>query len=190
MINFNASKLFLSAILTSIAYLCSAESIHIGRVYPVVEGDFRDEFVSGKIENKIKDFDIKKSSALSGFPLPKNDTESTFVFTPFYSTTFDVFDKDGNLIYPKGYTFNIADYVTLPNRIIFFDDSQIDFVTEHYQEGDLLILDDGDIFNVSDDLGKPVFLLEEGFLERYKVTGTPTILDQTGQQFRRVNHVY
>ena len=166
------------------------KTLTIGQVYPVVESDFRDSFQNEKIEKKLKNYDVRQSSALKGYALSYNDKESVLDFIPFYSIQFDVYDKEGNILYPKGYTFNIAEYITLPNRIIVFDENQIDFVNNHYQQGDHLILDNGDIFTVKEKLKKPVFILESGYVDRYKLIGTPTIVEQIDQQFRRSNYVY
>ena len=47
--------------------------------------------------------------------------ERTFLVDMTYTLDRDIADEKGNVVYPKGYTFNPLDYITYPGTLVILD---------------------------------------------------------------------
>jgi conjugal transfer pilus assembly protein TraW len=165
-------------------------SDQLGKTYPIIEKDFRQE-LNQRIENTdLSNYDINRSSAIKPFYLPDNSEVSQAQFVPYYTLDFDIHDGKGDIIYPKGFTFNIAEYVTMPFRLLVFSEEQLPFLDEHYQTNDVLLLTSGNIISVREKTQKTVFLMEPKIAERFRITGVPTIVEQVDAQYQVTAYVY
>ena len=65
---------------------------------------------------------------------------------PFFALSFDIPDKDGNILYPAGYTFNPLEYLRLPSRLIIVAENQLDWGIAEADIGDMVIMAGGNAF--------------------------------------------
>jgi conjugal transfer pilus assembly protein TraW len=163
----------------------------LGKTYPVTEQSALNE-INDKARSfpGLKDIDIKKTTAFKGYPLPNNMNVQTRMISPFYTLEFDIEDTNGNVIYPKGFTFNVGEYVKLPFNVIVFDESQVSFVKAIKSDTDILLLSKGDIIEVNRVMKGNVFYLDSRLAERLYVKGVPTVIRQIGAQYEIVEHVF
>ena len=162
----------------------------LGKTYPVVERSALNE-INSKAQNfkGIENLDIKKTTAFKGYPLPINTKNKIRTIAPFYTLDFDIKDNDGKIIYPKGFTYNVAEYVALPFRVIVFSEQHVEYVKSNKLPSDILLLTHGDIFKVNNSLDGGVFFLDERLADRFYLEGTPTIIKQVGAQYE-ITEVY
>ncbi|KAB0979375.1 conjugal transfer protein TraU, partial [Cronobacter sakazakii] len=92
----------------------------------------------------------------------------------------DVPDKNGRIIYPKGYTFNPLQYVHLPQRIVVISPGQEEWLKEKVQPTDMILYTHGDVIRKSESLDRPAFILDSSLQQRLDVKVTPTIIHQEG----------
>lgn len=162
----------------------------LGKTYPVVERSALDE-INSKAQNfkGIENIDIQKTTAFKGHPLPFNTENKIRTIAPFYTLDFDIKDSEGKTLYPKGFTYNVAEYVKLPFRVIVFSEQHVEYVKSNKLPSDILLLTHGDIFKVKDDLDGNVFFLDERLADRFYVEGTPTIIKQVGARYE-ITEIY
>lgn len=105
------SKLIPLILSASLSFGASAASTSntIGQVYGIAEPD-----ALAEIEQRVRAVDWSKElnknrdswATFQGVPLPVSKKTQTRTHVPFYTSLIDVPDKDGKVLYPKGYTFN------------------------------------------------------------------------------------
>lgn len=157
----------------------------LGKTYSIAEEDALKEINrKAKVLPAINEIDITTTTAFKGYPLPENSKDGETLISPFYTLEFDVTDSNGKVIYPKGFTYNVAEYVDLPFRVVVFAERQIDFVRPLLQPTDILLLSEGDIFAARSKLEGTLFYLDERIAERLYVKGVPSIVTQVGAQYR------
>lgn len=168
--------LLLIAVLT-IINLVKAETVTIGKTYPISEPDALLQIQSQV--NKVDWQDKAKSatkSALKGIQLPIATDNLTREYIPYYSLPFDITDDTGKLIYATGYKYNPLDYISLPMRVIVFTPTMTLWVSQHKQPNDILILAYGDTIQVSKDLQTTVYLLDKVTVNRLDIKLVPSII--------------
>ena len=89
----------------------------VGRTWPIAEQDALTEIeAKARQVEWRKVLERKKVEAYQGPPdkgsLPRARRDRTVPVDLTYTTSIDVPDGKGGILYPKGYTFNPLDYVT------------------------------------------------------------------------------
>ena len=103
-----------------------AESVTVGQTYPIAERDALEE-----IESRTKEVDWSKAlenmtwSAKNGHLVRRAAVDRTRHYAPWYTIEFDVRDQFGQVIYPKGFQFNVLEHITLPYRVVVIDPSDV-----------------------------------------------------------------
>lgn len=162
----------------------SADSV-IGRTYPISELDASTEISKAAAEApKIKEVDIKSTTAFGGFYLPNNTENKVHHVVPFYTLEFDITGQNGKVVYPKGFTYNVAEYVQLPSRIVAFSEDHADFIKSKLHDDDILVITAGDAISLTEKLGVPVFYMDELLSKRMYIQGIPTIVEQVGARYK------
>lgn len=111
-----------------------------------------------------------------------------FVIDPTYTLNFDIMDDKGNVIYPKGFSFNPLDYIQFPYRIVFFNarsDVEINWIKSQQWFSDwntMLIATNGDILETEEKLGKSVYVADEQMIKKLRITKTPSIVTTKDKQ--------
>jgi len=157
----------------------------LGKVYDILEEDALEE-----IERRVAStpFDPKVFgeeddwSALRSPVLPEAEETRSRSIVPFFSLSFDIPDKDGNVLYPKGYTFNPLEYMTLPQRLIVVNESQLDWAFSVHETGDMILLSGGNPLKAFRQHNRPIFKLEEQIRDRFDLQVVPSIVRQVGKK--------
>ncbi len=116
--------MFLTGILLAASNVCGEimDLGTVGRVYPIAEKDCLNEIreKAKKLDwEKIRDESIEMAKNYKPenlVKLPKATQDKTFLVDMSYTLGNDIPDKDGKIIYHKGYRFNPLEYIDYSNR--------------------------------------------------------------------------
>ena len=163
----------------------------IGRTWPIAEPDALSE-IEARASKLPADMRAKygpRSSwsamkAASLAPATKSQTRSV---VPFYTLDTEIRLPGGELLYPKGYSFNPLAYVTLPQRLIVVVPRDLAWALKTARLTDFILLAagtarDDDAITLSERTGRPIFILEERIKERLGLTVAPVVVAQVGQR--------
>ncbi len=174
-----------------------------GATYPITEKDALTEMQErakqvdwekaikkDKMEKAIKDF---KPGGIK--QLPRAADSRVFHVDMTYTLEVDIKDKDGNVLYPKGFVFNPLDYIHNPGTIFVVingaDPSQVNWFKKSRYVSDpsvTLMITDGSYYEMSKQLKRPVFYAIHGVIERFELQYVPSIIQQKGR-FMEVNEI-
>ena len=164
----------------------------MGNVYPVVEPDALAEIREAAVRvdwEKVIDRQ-KKLEMIKNFrpgelhPLPVAKADKSFLVDMTYTLDADIPDGKGGVLYPKGFTFNPLDYVSLTSVLVIID------AADRYQVGwfkaspyaddyrTRLILSGGDYYDLTEELGRPVFYLVDTVARRLQLAAVPSVIRQ------------
>ena len=101
---------------------------------------------------------------------------------PFYRIEEDIRLPDGRTLYPKGFTFNPLDFVSLPQRLVIVHPRDLDWALRHARLTDFILLTAGDALDLSKRTGRPLFILEERIKARLGLNVAPVIVAQEGKK--------
>ncbi|ODT93173.1 MAG: conjugal transfer protein TraW, partial [Sphingobium sp. SCN 64-10] len=121
-------------------------------------------------------------SALQAAPLGQAKADRVRSLVPFYTVEEDIRLPDGRLLYPKGFTFNPLDYVSLPQRLVIVHPRDLGWALKQARFTDFILLTAGDALVLSERSGRPLFILEERVKERLGLVVAPVIVAQQGKK--------
>lgn len=106
---------------------------------------------------------------------------------PFHTLDFDIRLPSGKILYPKGYTFNPLAFVSLPQRLIVVHAPDVSWALRQARATDWILLAGSDApasdpIALGDEVGRPLFILEERVRERLDLRVAPVIVEQIGQK--------
>ena len=166
----------------------------VGRTYDVIEPDAYEEILNAvkKVDiekyKKILQERIRKYTVVDEFKIPYAKETQTRYFEPRYELPFDIVDANGRVIYPKGFTFNPLQYMTLYETVVFFD-ARDALHLNWLKKGNfaerwdvMLIAVRGDVIEAMRVLKVPVYRATKEILERFDVKKIPCIIKQKGGQ--------
>jgi len=101
----------------------------VGKTYPIVENDFYEWILSQVKKNadkipkidKNKLYDLVDKQLYVDFDLPDAKEYRIKEYEPVYVLDHDIKDHEGNILFPKGYTYNPFDYITFKRRYFFLN---------------------------------------------------------------------
>lgn len=163
----------------------------IGRTWPIAEPDALSE-----IEARTARFpaDMRTQfgprstwSAMKAAVLAPAKVSRTRSVVPFYTLDTEIRLPDGKVLYPRGFTFNPLDYVTLPQRLVVVRPRDLDWALRTAGLTDFILLaagdaQDEDAITLSERWGRPIFLLEERVKQRLGLTVAPVVVRQQGKR--------
>jgi conjugal transfer pilus assembly protein TraW len=157
----------------------------IGRTWPIAEPDAMSE-IEARVAN-APDMAAKFGqrgnwSALKATSLGITPADRTRSLIPFYTVDEDIRLPDGRVLYPKGFTFNPLDYVSLPQRLVIVHPRDLAWALNAARFSDFILLTAGDALDLSERTGRPLFILEERVKERLGLTVAPVIVAQEGKK--------
>jgi len=164
----------------------------VGRVYAIAEKDCLNE-----IREKAKKLDwdkirkegieeVKKYKPEDLVQLPKATQNKTFLVDMSYTLGNDIPDKDGKIIYPKGYRFNPLKYIDYPITLVIIDgndNNQVDWFQDSKYAKDYrvrLLITDGYYVDLRQKLKRPVYYANRLIVERLQLDRLPCIVNQKG----------
>lgn len=117
----------------------------------------------------------------SNFNYPHACKNATFSFYPLYTLDVDVKDEKGNVIYPKGYTFNPLDYVPFPYVFVFFDGTskeEVEWVAKNFKgkPNTFVVTTRGNVKVLAEKLEMPVYPMTKLMEERFRIKRTPSVV--------------
>ena len=105
-----------------------------GKVYPIAEPDALTE-IEARTARLPADMrgqfgPRSKWSAMKAAALAPATISRTRNVVPFYTLDTEIRLPGGEVLYPKGFTFNPLDYVTLPQRLVIVRARDLDIETQ------------------------------------------------------------
>lgn len=161
----------------------------IGRTWPIVEPDALAEIEArtAKLPLDMKEKYGPRSSwsAMKAANLAPATRSRTRSVVPFYTLDADIRLPTGELLYPKGYSFNPLSYVTLPQRLIVVHPRDLGWALRTARLTDFILLaageaKDDDAITLSERTGRAIYILEPRIKERLGLTVAPVIVAQIG----------
>lgn len=169
----------------------------VGATYQIVERDALEEIENrakkvdwGKLFDKDKNEQrIKNYRPNSLVALPRAKERRVRFVDLSYTLDVDIPDANGNILYPKGFTFNPLDYIVYPRTIIIINGSdrkQVEwFKKSQYVKGldTVLWIVDGSYYDLGKELGRSVFYANSAIVERLQLLAVPSIVVQKDNLF-------
>lgn len=163
-----------------------ASTATIGRTWPIAEPDALAEIEARAARQPTTlaaQFGPRANwSALRAASLGNARQDRTRFVVPFYTLPDEIRLPDGKLLYPKGFTFNPLDYVSLPQRLVIVHPRNLGWALDHARLTDFILLTGGDALELSERTGRALFILEERVKERLGLTVAPVIVSQVGKK--------
>jgi conjugal transfer pilus assembly protein TraW len=164
-----------------------ASTSTIGRIWPIAEPDAMAE-IEARVANApdmASQFGPRSSwSAMRAASLAPAKANRVRTLVPFYTVEEDIRLPDGRTLYPKGFTFNPLDYVSLPQRLVIVHPRNLGWALHHARLTDFILLTAGDALELSERTGRPLFILEQRVKERLGLIVAPVIVSQMGKMLR------
>ena len=165
-----------------------------GNTYPIAERDGLDE-----IREKAKKVEWSKyfsarnfSRQIAGhersfeFTLPKAKADSNRLIDITYTLPFDIYDASGNVLYPKGFSFNPLEYMPMPYSIVVIDGSDKSqlrwFKASQYgsKVAAMVLTTGGETAKLIGELKRPVYVADRRIAQRFQLRAVPSIIEQKG----------
>jgi len=159
-----------------------------GRVYPIGEEDILKFFASRQkeVEERLKERlpGIRKRMLV----LTKYDgrfehakEERVYYINPKLILTEDIYDHQGNILFPGGTVFDPTKYVRLGRYVIIDGNSQKQ--VEFALKGDFkkIILISGDLERLIKTYRRPLYFANDELIERFRVKRVPAVIEGEGE---------
>jgi len=183
------SLLIASALVAASAHAATST---IGRTWPIAEPDALAE-IKARASRLPPDMRAKYGprsswSAMRAAHLEPATRSQKRSLVPFYTLDTEIRLPGGELLYPKGYSFNPLQYVTLPQRLVVVHPRDLAWALKTARLTDFILLAagtarDDDAITLSERTGRPIFILEERIKQRLGLTVAPVVVAQVGQRF-------
>lgn len=103
--------------------------------------------------------------------------------TPSYTLERNIYDKNGSVLYPAGFTFNFLEYTPFNSqRIVIIDESDAEQIADTVKAKDIIIVRHGDLQKVSNTLSTHATMLDKLTAERLQLAKVPVLI------YREQNH--
>ena len=156
----------------------------VGRTYPIVEQDIREEF-----KQKATSIDIdalfnthNRYQPANLHTLPRSASDRVFTVDLTHTLERDIKDGQGNLLYPQGFTFNPLQYAGLSGGLVVIDGSDPEQVewfkgSPYFQNHRAMLLLVGGYANeLKQALQRPVYYLTHDIAARLQLKAVPSVV--------------
>lgn len=156
----------------------------VGKIYPIVEQDIREEF-----KQKATGIDIdalfntqNRYQPANLHTLPRAASDQVFTVDLTHTLEHDIKDSQGNLLYPQGFTFNPLQYAGLSGGLVIIDGgdaAQVEWFkgSPYFQNHRaLLLLSGGYAAEVKQALQRPVYYLTHDIAARLQLKAAPSVV--------------
>lgn len=175
-----------------------------GLTYAIAEMDMREliqekasnfDFESWRLKEQQRISDtfatFRPADAVTG--LPPSSRGQAYRVDPSYSLPYDIHDMNGNVLYPKGFTFNPLEQMAkkglgLNKIIVVLNGNRENEITwfkgkfEDFRSAEImLLLTDGYAIELGNTLKRPVMYLPESLRNRLNIRETPSVVVQTAR---------
>ena len=159
----------------------------LGETYPIHERHPTEEIkeISNKIDWKSKYSKVKELK-FQFAAIARATRNREYVHEILNSIEMDVTNPtSGEILYPKGYTFNPLDFIKLPKFIIISNHKKdIEWLEKQDVQIGTMILTIGDPFRLSKKLNRKVMILKDDLKEKLKLEFYPAIAQQVGNKIK------
>ena len=189
------ASLSLAAVLAASLPVWAVDLGTFGAMYPIAEPDALAEMKAKaarvdwkkyldreKLTRKVREYRPKDLERL-----PAAGRDRTFLADMTYTLDMDIPDGKGGILYPKGYTFNPLDFVTLDRTLVIIDGSdarQVEWFRKSAWRGDvksMLLLTGGNWYKVQEKLKRPVFFADKRLVAKLGLKAVPAVALQKGR---------
>ena len=189
------ASLSLAAVLAASLPVWAVDLGTFGAMYPIAEPDALAEMKAKaarvdwkkyldreKLTRRVREYRPKDLERL-----PAAGRDRTFLADMTYTLDMDIPDGKGGILYPKGYTFNPLDFVTLDRTLVIIDGSdarQVEWFRKSAWRGDvkaMLLLTGGNWYKVQEKLKRPVFYAEKRMVAKLGLKAVPAVAVQKGR---------
>jgi conjugal transfer pilus assembly protein TraW len=176
-----------------IAHTCNAigGEIVTGMTYQISERDALEE-----LEERVQKVDWKKHiqsikpnkyRPSNLIELPRARGASKFLVDMSYTVESDILNNKGELLYPKGYTFNPLDFISFEKTLVVIngdDPKQVRWFKSSSLKNKInvsLFLTQGDAISTSKDLARPVYYATKPLVARFQLRSVPSVVKASGR---------
>jgi len=144
--------------------------------------DWGKALVKGSREKRIKEY---RPGDLVALPRATRDEVRSVSLD--YTLDFDITDDKGNVIYPRGFTFNPLEYLTYDKTLVVLNGADKDQVawfksSRYFKDVNVkLLITDGSYYDLSKELGRLVFYTNSKITSRLQLRAVPSVVTQKGQ---------
>ena len=188
-----SEALILTLLLAGVSMAGAGEIVQLEPVGPtsaVIESDLVDELRQRAVSVNVEQL----RHAQAGYQpanlhaLPRATKDSSITVNLSHTLEEEVQDANGQVLYPRGFTFNPLRYVSLTGALVVIDGSNPEqvawFKGSPYGANHrvLLLLSGGLAAALRDELGRPVAYLTEDIAQRLQVQAVPSaVVEQDNQ---------
>lgn len=176
-------KLIYAIIITTMTSTVFAqERLVVGKTYEIKERNALEE-----VKERAANIDMKKVyldkrgewiKKARVTPLPTALVDQTRTAIPWGVAPKDIFDKNGKLLYKKGFKFNPLKWLSMTFKLYVVNEEHIEWVKPLLKPMDRVILNVGDLSTSREKLGRDIFILDEPFKQKMNVEKVPSIISQ------------
>lgn len=159
----------------------------IGATYAIAEPNALLEMEAAQKGKSVTLADFGDSDAWTATRsrlLPPAQVNRLREIIPFFTLPFDIPDKDGNILYPKGFTFNPLEHLRLPIALLVVREDQLDWALGAAGPGDMIILSGGNALKESVEHKTPIYLLQTELADRLGLEAAPSRVWQEGARLK------
>ncbi len=180
-------------VLTAFAGFVQAKVVNLGtfgKTYPIVEEDMltmlqkrlskvdmSKVFTKKKVIEAFHRYEHKLSS-----DLPTVKKGKVYKVNTVYTLNRNIYDGRGNILYPKGYTFDPLNYITVLKTYVILDASdkrQTKWFrkSKYYQSGmSEVLITKGDVLSLENKWSMPIFYASKYILRRLDIKAVPSVV--------------
>lgn len=168
----------------------------VGQTFPIAEPDTLEEITriaAGTDWQRWMRRQPKDYSAFDSVSLPRNTESGSYLFDPTYTLPEDLVNERGEVLTKKGTQVNALDRIRLPGRYIVIGTTAEDYrwldEVARPESGDKVLVASGNVLTEREQTGRPLYALDDRFVERFGLRGVPSIVQQQGTRLRVDAHV-
>ena len=168
----------------------------VGPTFPILEPDTLEEIAaaaSGTDWQRWMRRQPKDYSAFDSVTLPRNRQAGSALFDPTYTLPEDLVNERGDVLAAKGTRVNALATIRLPGRYIVIGPTPEDYrwLDQVARPGssDKVLIASGNVLVERQATGRALYALDARFVERFGLTGVPSIVQQEGSKLRVQRYV-
>lgn len=168
----------------------------LGPTFPIAEPDTLSEIEAAASSTDWQRWMRKAPKDYSAFDsarLPRNRESGSSLFDPTYTLAEDLVNERGDVLVARGTQVNALETIRLPGRYIVIGSTPEDYrwLDEVARPGsrDKVLVASSNVLTEREATGRTLYALDERFIERFGLTGIPSIVQQEGPMLRVERYV-
>ncbi|MFK5948033.1 MAG: type-F conjugative transfer system protein TraW [Methylococcales bacterium] len=145
---------------------------------------------SGELDTFFKDLTDRSKKYVrrpKGYVLPRAREYRAIKFDPTIILEQDIYDAEGNVLYPMGTTINPLDFKPMSKTLCFIDGDDIEQVkwlentcTDSIKFKSILV--NGNVIKLSEEMNKRLYFDQDSVLRKhFNIQALPTVIRQNGR---------